>query len=448
MSRPAIMYYIILFIIILTKKYECFSKTSNNRKIEQISLFLKNNLLVLQHLEDIPTVGILEASENPETDDIINSFLSTTPPAHQSTSFIILNKIPEYQLNGGMTLRLTIVFVDYIEDSVDIVKKVLSCCKTWDIYSKYILIGLNEFDEADTFKSVLKAMWIENKLVNLGIVHIDFSNDLQVVTYNPFKDEIRSLKLSASTTIFPNKLNNLYGHKIKVAYWIVYPYAYKKDGTMRGTEFDFVMTFLKAINATAKLVKKESYGDGCWVTTFLVHPKAVKQINTISDLVESKLELQVVRLWKSMLTTRLQDQYNFTEINYFDSILEGKVKNRSYGVTLDFIKNIPYLRPKMKLDNVYHQVAELIGSGYMVFYLSSGCPYKEVLNKMSLRGLAYGYQSKDWGTINIPNLDTAVVTKLKLSHLHNVFYLWSAGIAISILMFTVELLWDRYRKLL
>lgn len=50
-----------------------------------------------------------------------------------------------------------------------------------------------------------------------------------------------------------------------------------------------------------------------WITTFLIYPKPSHVIETVDELIESKLPVYTYDTWETLVTERLKNQYVFVE---------------------------------------------------------------------------------------------------------------------------------------
>lgn len=50
-----------------------------------------------------------------------------------------------------------------------------------------------------------------------------------------------------------------------------------------------------------------------WITTFLIYPNPTHVIETVDELIESKLPVYTYASWETLVTERLNDQYVFVE---------------------------------------------------------------------------------------------------------------------------------------
>lgn len=50
-----------------------------------------------------------------------------------------------------------------------------------------------------------------------------------------------------------------------------------------------------------------------WITTFLIYPKPTHVIETVDELIESKLPIYTYSTWETLVTERLKNQYVFIE---------------------------------------------------------------------------------------------------------------------------------------
>ncbi|XP_066247900.1 uncharacterized protein [Euwallacea similis] len=94
--------------------------------------------------------------------------------------------------------------------------------------------------------------------------------------------------------------------------------------------------------------------------------------------------------------------------------------------------------------HTHHQVKEQVGTTYMAFYLCPTSPYKKALKDFTLKSLAYGSFSKNWGLYyrywTEPKHNAQ---KLQMKHMLGLFITWSIGMMLGSLVFALEITWHR-----
>lgn len=255
-------------VLFICLKYSDSSILAESSRFKEVSTFLKKQALFpSRNQEEIVVGAFLLNTSKAEANDVLTDWLfdlkSGTIPGIK-----IMSRYPKGQDMPSFTD--TIVFIDQIDKNINAtVSTFLNEWypeKLWFRDSRYIFIQSRTFhDSVDNLKDLVKLLWIHIKLLNFVFIFIlDSLQDVQALGYNPFKDEFQTFsshQLYTFQQFFPNKMNNLCGQKMRVAYTVLPPFVTEFDGKIGGTDYDFTTTFLRKINASVKEIKHNSYDE-------------------------------------------------------------------------------------------------------------------------------------------------------------------------------------------
>lgn len=171
---------------------------SNN---SQHYIFRKEEANVIQSLQDFPHVKI--------------NFEATT----------VQNQLLDQELfNDPRYMSFNIILIDkyfYQEKTFKRVIDFLALFSPIQWRQKILLISLDNYSPLDsTLKAVFEYAW-SKKFLDFTIIGQNSKffdlNDCAIQYKNPFKNEIFSEKFGLKTNIFPDKLDNVHGHTLKLA---------------------------------------------------------------------------------------------------------------------------------------------------------------------------------------------------------------------------------------
>ncbi|KAL1491531.1 hypothetical protein ABEB36_012115 [Hypothenemus hampei] len=512
-------------------------KTSNTLFSSQ---FIKRALFFIEN-EKNHVVGIVtRPDKNYKENDFLTELLLKI---HSRKSFGIKIVDNTFKMVSGKemaTFTDSIIVVESFE-SVNLTKFVnllFNQNKLWKCENRYTILVIEMVTPTTGFPiDQLKSLWINSQLLNcLLVFHINSStsdnNDFQMLSYNPFSNTIDNHSSNRELSfqdLFPNKIKNLYGYTVIISLCSINPYTYKIEGKYQGMDYDFIMAFLKSINATYEIIERKYYaeirhdlkyskvhlsGMGLlyipiddeigyphgimelvammnkppmqnhfialfqvvdrytwiliivilstvfavrkvflklgqqdqkewtglnilnfnisvfllifsdifqgWITIYLIYPPTEKAINTVDELIESKLPVYSLRSWKDFLTPKLSGRY----IYYSDHGLQLQTSDNSvaaFTVTYDFARFILTSRKYQSIKRDLYTLQGSLGTSFMAHHLIRNSPYRVALQKATLRGLSYGYYSKEWGVSRKVLNDQQTAKTLTLSHVSGVF---------------------------
>lgn len=142
----------------------------------------------------------------------------------------------------------------------------------------------NSLEELDMY---MRQLWENHQLVDFVIIFMDCFNNVQIISYNPF--EAKALNYSgreySSDILFPNKLKDLKGYKIKISIFKKkYEAEFINNSCTKGRDCQIMNTFLKFFNARADIVEPEGSID-------------VAYNNVKKDIISGKSEIAFNNRW-------------------------------------------------------------------------------------------------------------------------------------------------------
>jgi hypothetical protein len=144
----------------------------------------------LHRTKDDITLGLV--SLHSECDSLFNQFAKNLPPPK------ILNRI-----NDSLITEFFIFLPDW--------HHLRRITQRWHTSKETTFVVCKPVQNSTTLLEILGTMWSQ-KFLDFVVVFYD--QNLRIVTYNPFTEEIMDLE---AQPLFPNKLKDLAGYRIKVA---------------------------------------------------------------------------------------------------------------------------------------------------------------------------------------------------------------------------------------
>lgn len=211
-------------------------------------------------------VGIISTNEsNVESSDLLTDWLIHASNK-KTFNVLIMSKISRHL--KAISLSHTIILMDGFEENLKtLLTPLLHKSTPWSSESRFIFIITKVLSGTlvSSLRVKIKLLWSDVKILNFIVVFmVDFLKDPQILSYNPFKDEILNLTAFENCTIqhfFPNKVANLHGYPLKTSYCLAHPFVYLQDNKLVGVEYDFAKTFLKHINATYTSIRRSKHID-------------------------------------------------------------------------------------------------------------------------------------------------------------------------------------------
>ncbi|KAF7271227.1 hypothetical protein GWI33_015856 [Rhynchophorus ferrugineus] len=108
-----------------------------------------------------------------------------------------------------------------------------------------------------SFKKFLKLFWIKHQILNYVLI----SRNLQIFSYQPYRDQIIKYTNKELTEglLFPNKLRNLYGYKLKIQmFYVDDTLLPKENGDCSGVDCDTIKYIFKYLNASYDILPYEN----------------------------------------------------------------------------------------------------------------------------------------------------------------------------------------------
>jgi hypothetical protein len=173
------------------------------------------------------TLGLV--SLHSECDSLFNQFAKNLPPPK------ILNRI-----NDSLITEFFIFLPDW--------HHLRRMTQRWHTSKETSFVVCKPVQNTTTLFEILGTMWSQ-KFLDFVVVYYD--QNLRIVTYNPFTEEIVDLE---AQPLFPNKLKDLAGYRIKVAMFDNPPVLRLFPGGCRGKDCDYLRLVAFAMNATVQIV--------------------------------------------------------------------------------------------------------------------------------------------------------------------------------------------------
>jgi hypothetical protein len=181
----------------------------------------------LHRTKDDITLGLV--SLHSECDSLFNQFAKNLPPPK------ILNRI-----NDSLITEFFIFLPDW--------HHLRRITQRWHTSKETTFVVCKPVQNSTTLLEILGTMWSQ-KFLDFVVVFYD--QNLRIVTYNPFTEEIMDLE---AQPLFPNKLKDLAGYRIKVAMFDNPPVLRLLPGGCRGKDYDYLRLVAFAMNATVQIV--------------------------------------------------------------------------------------------------------------------------------------------------------------------------------------------------
>ena len=133
-------------------------------------------------------------------------------------------------------------FIEDIKDSLNYIAR-LSPSGT---RPRCLMIFLN-LTSKKLIQSILLHAW-SIKFLDFSIINIDPKNVSMIFNYNPFTVMYATQTYTSQVDIFPNKMNNMNGYKLKLPYIDSEPYIIRNNNSYSGIEYDVVKSLAKILN--------------------------------------------------------------------------------------------------------------------------------------------------------------------------------------------------------
>ncbi|KAJ3663165.1 hypothetical protein Zmor_007471 [Zophobas morio] len=144
-----------------------------------------------------------------------------------------------------------IVFVK-VELLIDFLEEIKSC-PLWSPNSNIFFIIPNLVNNKLVIEEILEIIWLK-KILNFVVVYVD--TEINVFTYNGFKEEKVIRYRNFSEDLFPNKLLDINGHVLKVGMFLDVPRNIKNSrGQWHGPDYHVLETVIFMMNATLEIVE-------------------------------------------------------------------------------------------------------------------------------------------------------------------------------------------------
>lgn len=211
----------------------------------------KYNIILKEYLEKVPTRidGIYSAAavtisrhENAET--TANFFLQVI-----ESPVVIISSHKNINMHIKYEIRIIFHFVRTKND----IEPLLNSTKDQSYlhyFARVQFIICEPVKSYEWVQDLLKMIW-SYKIINY-VVTFTVDDLTKTFSYNKFADEVTNLtdKGMDKSVLFPDKIRNVFGHKIKVALNNDYPRIINKNGTCLGRNCLLLKSFCEKINAT------------------------------------------------------------------------------------------------------------------------------------------------------------------------------------------------------
>jgi hypothetical protein len=143
----------------------------------------------------------------------------------------------------------------------------------------------------ENLKKFLSYGW-SLKFLNLSIIKVNthtLYSESMILSYNPFRQIYVNEQFNATTDIFPDKLNNMWGYRFNVLYYHKPPFFIitkdKKKGTenIQGISYSFLKILTNKMNFSLEMEKLNNTSN--WSEMFKLFKKTNSKMSTVPVLV-------------------------------------------------------------------------------------------------------------------------------------------------------------------
>lgn len=148
----------------------------------------------------------------------------------------------------GKTTKYIFMFVDTVEEIVEQLEH------SWNVRAYFHFVILRSVEDHLWLKSTVDKIW-RNNILHFLIIY-NHHNNLKMISYNPFFDEIINLTKSENKhKIYENKLRDMNGYPLHIGFFSDPPRIIEKNGVFYGIDAMILMGFSKKLKATVDIVK-------------------------------------------------------------------------------------------------------------------------------------------------------------------------------------------------
>lgn len=203
---------------------------------------------ILKRIEFTP---VIVGNNGLYTTDIVNEFIRNTSPLP-----VIIFNDEEVKAISKLIERPKFIFV--FVDFVDIIEDRLQNSDTYTFLNVRAFMFFTVcFPVNDILwvERILKLIW-KNNILNFILVY--YHESLELVSYNPFEEEIINLTNTngsdAKKDIFINRLHNMNGYQLRVGFFADPPRIVEINKEFYGMDYMILKGFIRRLNATMKLI--------------------------------------------------------------------------------------------------------------------------------------------------------------------------------------------------
>jgi hypothetical protein len=148
----------------------------------------------------------------------------------------------------------TYIFMEKADDAGDVIAQ-LQTYQFWSARNQNYFIICTRVENTKFLPHLLELIWTR-QILNFVVVFVFTS--VEIFSYNPFTREVMNLTMSGN--LFPDKLRNLNGFRLKVSLWADWPLTTKQDDQWVGKDFDALTVVMSMLNGTFEVVDPPKSG--------------------------------------------------------------------------------------------------------------------------------------------------------------------------------------------
>jgi hypothetical protein len=143
----------------------------------------------------------------------------------------------------------TYIFMEKADDAGDVIAQ-LQTYQFWSARNQNYFIICTRVKNTKFLTHLLELIWTR-QILNFVVVFVFTS--VEIFSYNPFTREVMNLTMSGN--LFPDKLRNLNGFRLKVSLWADWPLTTKQNDQWVGKDFNVLTVVMSMLNATFEVVE-------------------------------------------------------------------------------------------------------------------------------------------------------------------------------------------------
>jgi hypothetical protein len=143
----------------------------------------------------------------------------------------------------------TYIFMEKADDAGDVIAQ-LQTYQFWSARNQNYFIICTRVKNTKFLTHLLELIWTR-QILNFVVVFVFTS--VEIFSYNPFTREVMNLTMSGN--LFPDKLRNLNGFRLRVSLWADWPLTTKQNDQWVGKDFNVLTVVMSMLNATFEVVE-------------------------------------------------------------------------------------------------------------------------------------------------------------------------------------------------